>query len=334
MNVHKAKKLNENYQVFNLIAQGGMASVYYAIRKKDNLPCAIKLIKPTIVDKNVSIKRFKEEIRIHEKVKSLYVAKIYDTCFDELNQEFWISMEFVEGVTLKNKIEESGSLNEEDTVEYAKQIALGLKAIHDVNANHRDIKDTNIMITNLNEIKIVDLGIAIDDKTKRVTGEQKVVGSPHYIPGEISTYKREKSSIKIDVYSLGITIYQMLLGRVPFDGENFIEILDKHRKAPVPRIKSLKPTTSNGLINVILKALAKNPKDRYNNMLEFYNDLDTCLDENRKNEQEISFKEEKPKKIVNLLESNKWFLILIISIAIIIIIIIVIIILLYIGGSK
>ncbi|WP_033161255.1 serine/threonine-protein kinase [[Mycoplasma] collis] len=325
MLINKAVKLNEKYQIITLIAKGGMANIYYAIRKSDNLSCAIKVIKLNSPDKKNLIKRFLEEIRIHSKIKSTYVAEIYETFSDSENDEYWIAMEYVEGVTLKNKIDEAGSLPQEEVVEYAKQIALGLKSIHDHNISHRDIKDTNIMITNLNEIKIVDLGIAIDDRTKRITAEQKVVGSPHYVPGEISIYKKEKSAIKIDIYSLGISIYQMLLGRVPFEGANFIEILDKHRNNPVPRIKSLKPTTSNGLINVILKALAKNPKDRYNNMKEFYNDLNTCLEPSRWNEEEISFKEKKTKSLKNIFSSKKWLIFLIVSFFIFILLIAIII---------
>ncbi|MGZ9413887.1 serine/threonine-protein kinase [Mycoplasma sp. 480] len=321
------KKLLQNYYISNTLGKGGMSVIYLAVRKKDNFKCAIKLMNYESMS-DLSIERFKEEIRITKKVDSPYVARLIDSCFDLENKEFWIAMELVDGTILKNVIERSGTLSKEDVVNYAKQITLGIKAIHKAGIFHRDIKDTNIMVTNLNQIKIIDLGIAIDNESQRLTQENKVIGSVHYMPGEIADYK-EKGSVKIDIYSIGIVIYQMLIGCVPFSGDSHLKILAKHKEQSLPKIQNLKPTTSHGLINIIHRCLAKNPYDRYNNMNELYNDLSTCLKPERLSENIINFDQKQRKNLFEWLATRTGTIVIISVIVIILILLIITLILLF-----
>ncbi|WGI36541.1 serine/threonine-protein kinase [Mesomycoplasma lagogenitalium] len=326
-NLENNKKLNSKYKLLTQIGKGGMSVIYLAIKKDDNSKWAIKVMKSEQLDKT-GITRFKEEIRISNKVNSPYVIKIDDYCFDPGNNEFWIAMEFVDGTILKNVIERVGSLTENETVNYAKQIVLGIDAIHKAGIYHRDIKDTNIMVSNLNEIKIIDLGIAIDEDSERVTKENNVIGSVHYMAGEIAEYKK-KGSPKADIYAIGIVIYQMLIGNVPFTGDTYIKILAKHRESEIPNIKNMKPNTSNGLINVINKCLAKDPNNRYDNMEELYRDLSTCLDPKRMAENELVYKRKVKKGIADFLASKAGMITIWTIFGITLLLLIIVIILLY-----
>ncbi|UWD34465.1 serine/threonine-protein kinase [Mesomycoplasma molare] len=325
-NLGYKKKLEEKYKILNMIGGGGMSTIYLAINKANKTKCAIKFMNSNLMDEN-NIKRFAQEIRIHKKINSPYVIKLLDYCFDRENREFWIVMELIEGTILKNVIERVGSLSKEEVVNYSKQIVLGLKEIHNAGIYHRDIKDSNIMVSTLNEIKIIDLGIAIDNESERLTQENKVIGSVHYMPGEIADYK-EKGSEKIDIYSVGIVMYQMLIGSVPFTGYSHVKIISKHKYNPVPKIQVLKQTTSHGLINIINRCLAKNPDNRYRDMSELYRDLSTCLRPDRLAEKIIDYNKPEKKTFLDFWTGKMGNFILYTSLVIVLILLIIVIILL------
>ena len=210
---------------------------------------------------------------------------MYDVGED--NGNFYIVMEYIDGKTLKQLIKKRGHLTASEAVDIMCQLTDGLAPAHDSYIIHRDIKPQNIMILEDGLVKITDFGVAMALNASDLTQTNSVMGSVHYLPPEQAAGKG--STIKSDIYSLGIVLYEMLAGTMPFRGETAVEIALKHIKNPMPSIRKINPKIPQALENVILKATAKNPKNRYNNVRELYDDLKTCLDKKRANEKRIVF---------------------------------------------
>lgn len=168
------------------------------------------------------------------------------------------------------------------------QLTDGLAHAHDSYIIHRDIKPQNIMILEDGMVKITDFGIAMAINASDLTQTNSVMGSVHYLPPEQAAGKG--STIKSDIYSLGILFYEMLAGTMPFRGETAVEIALKHIKDPMPSIRKINPKVPQSVENIIFKATAKNPKNRYNNVRELHDDLKTALDKDRANEKRFVFK--------------------------------------------
>ena len=280
------QKISGRYEIKKLIGEGGMANVYLGYDSILDREVAIKVLRGDLSDDEKFIRRFKREAQSASLLSHPNIVQIYDVGEDEGN--FYIVMEYVNGKTLKQLIKRRGHLSIPEVIDITNQLTDGLSHAHDSYIIHRDIKPQNIMILDDGMIKITDFGIAMALNASELTQTNSVMGSVHYLPPEQAAGKG--STIKSDIYSLGILMYEMLAGTMPFRGETAVEIALKHIKEPMPSVRKINPKVPQSLENVILKATAKNPKNRYNDVRELYDDLKTVMDESRQNEKRITFK--------------------------------------------
>ena len=284
--IAKGQKINDRYEVKALIGEGGMANVYLGYDTILERDVAIKVLRGDLADDEKFVRRFRREAQSASLLNHPNIVQIYDVGEDDGN--FYIVMEYIPGQTLKQIIKKRKRLSIPETIDIMCQLTDGLSSAHDSYIIHRDIKPQNIMILDDGMVKITDFGIAMAVNASDLTQTNSVMGSVHYLPPEQASGRG--STIKSDIYSLGIMLYEMLAGTMPFRGETAVEIAMKHLKTPMPSIRKLRDDVPQALENIILKAAAKNPKNRYNNVRELYDDLKTCLDEQRKDEKRIVFK--------------------------------------------
>ena len=282
----KGQKINDRYEIRKLIGEGGMANVYLGYDTILERDVAIKVLRGDLADDEKFVRRFRREAQSASLLNHPNIVQIYDVGEDDGN--FYIVMEFINGLTLKQLIKKRGKLSVPEVIDIMSQLTDGLAHAHDSYIIHRDIKPQNIMILDDGMVKITDFGIAMAINASDLTQTNSVMGSVHYLPPEQASGKG--STIKSDIYSLGIMMYEMLAGVMPFRGETAVEIAMKHLKNPMPSIMKANETVPQSVENIILKATAKNPKNRYNNVRELYDDLKTCQDKSRKDEKRITFK--------------------------------------------
>ena len=282
----KGQKINDRYEIRKLIGEGGMANVYLGYDTILERDVAIKVLRGDLADDEKFVRRFRREAQSASLLNHPNIVQIYDVGEDDGN--FYIVMEYINGQTLKQLIKKRGKLSVPETIDIMSQLTDGLAHAHDSYIIHRDIKPQNIMILDDGMVKITDFGIAMAINASDLTQTNSVMGSVHYLPPEQASGKG--STIKSDIYSLGIMMYEMLAGVMPFRGETAVEIAMKHLKNPIPSVIKANDSVPQSVENIILKATAKNPKNRYNNVRELYDDLKTCQDKSRKDEKRITFK--------------------------------------------
>ena len=266
--------------------EGGMANVYLAHDKILDRDVAIKVLRGDLENNEKFIRRFQREAKSVSDLSHPNIVEMYDVGED--NGNFYIVMEYIDGQTLKQLIKKRGHLTVPEAIDIMLQLTDGLAHAHDSYIIHRDIKPQNIMILEDGMVKITDFGIAMAINASDLTQTNSVMGSVHYLPPEQAAGKG--STIKSDIYSLGILFYEMLAGTMPFRGETAVEIALKHIKDPMPSIRKINPKVPQSVENIIFKATAKNPKNRYNNVRELHDDLKTALDKDRANEKRFVFK--------------------------------------------
>ena len=306
--ITKGQKINDRYEIKKLIGEGGMANVYLGYDTILERDVAVKVLRGDLADDEKFVRRFRREAQSASLLNHPNIVQIYDVGEDDGN--FYIVMEYINGQTLKQLIKKRGKLSVPETIDIMSQLTDGLAHAHDSYIIHRDIKPQNIMILDDGMVKITDFGIAMAINASDLTQTNSVMGSVHYLPPEQASGKG--STIKSDIYSLGIMMYEMLAGVMPFRGETAVEIAMKHLKNPMPSVRKVNDSVPQSVENIILKATAKNPKNRFNNVRELYDDLKTCLDKSRKDEKRITFKypeneydEENTKVVKNLKEEIK-----------------------------
>ena len=300
--------IRDKYKLIRKIGSGGMAEIYLAHERDTGKSVAIKILHPDRKNSYADRRRFQHEIELMKKVESPYVVKIYDWEWNDNIQ--YIVMEYIDGETLKEYIQKKGKVTVDETVEYTKQIALGFDAIHRVGIVHRDIKSTNIIVTELGQVKIIDFGIAITEESERLTRTDNIIASPQYIAPEL--IEQKPPTKKSDIYSLGILMYEMLTGNVPFSGKTAYDTVRKHQTSQVPHVNKVYDYIPQSLANVIIKSTAKKPEKRYDTMYELYKDVLTCLDSSRAYEEVINLTTKKKKNFFSIMNS-KWMLVGILS---------------------
>lgn len=276
----KGQKVNDRYEIIKNIGEGGMANVYLAHDVILDRNVAIKVLRGDLANDEKFVRRFQREALSASSLSHPNIVEMYDVGED--NGTYYIVMEYVEGKTLKQLIKKRGNLTLSETIDIMLQLTDGISHAHDSYIIHRDLKPQNILIQDNGEIKITDFGIAMALNSTQLTQTNSVMGSVHYLPPEQASGKG--STIKSDIYSMGILFYELLTGSLPFKGENAVEIALKHMKEPLPSIKDKIPNIPQSVENVILKATAKNPKNRYSNAHEMHDDLLTVLNADRINE--------------------------------------------------
>ena len=279
----KGQKINDRYEIIKTIGEGGMANVYLAEDTILERKVAIKVLRGDLSNDEKFIRRFKREALSVSNLSHPNIVEVYDVGEEDGN--YYIVMEYIEGKTLKQLLQKRGALTLTEVIDIMSQLTDGLAHAHEAYIIHRDIKPQNIMIEDNGRIKITDFGIAMALNSTQLTQTNSVMGSVHYLPPEQANGKG--STVKSDIYSLGILMYELLTGSVPFKGDTAVEIALKHMKEKIPSVRKQNPTIPQSVENIILKATAKNPKNRYDSVREMYNDLQTALE--RDNEKRIVY---------------------------------------------
>ena len=283
--IMKGQKINDRYQIIKSIGEGGMANVYLAYDTILDRDVAVKVLRGDLSNDEKFVRRFQREALNASSLSHPNIVEVYDVGDD--NGQYFIVMEYIDGKNLKDLLKKRGKLTVSEVVDIMSQIADGLSVAHDSYIIHRDIKPQNIMILENGLVKITDFGIAMAMNATQLTQTNSVMGSVHYLPPEQASGKG--STLKSDIYSMGILMYELLTGVLPYRGDNAVEIALKHLKEPFPNIRDEIEDLPQSVENIILKSTAKNPKNRYNDARAMYEDLKTCLDESRVNEEKWEY---------------------------------------------
>lgn len=284
--IMRGQKISDRYQIIKSIGEGGMANVYLAYDTILDRNVAVKILRGDLSNDEKFVRRFQREALAASSLAHQNIVEVYDVGED--NGEYYIVMEYIEGKHLKNLLKKRGKLTLSEAVDIMMQITDGMSVAHDSYIIHRDIKPQNIMILENGLVKITDFGIAMAMNATQLTQTNSVMGSVHYLPPEQAS--GQGSTLQSDIYSMGIVMFELLTGELPFKGDNAVEIALKHLKEPIVDIREKIPNVQNSIVNIIKRATAKNPKNRYNDAREMYEDLKTCLDDARAMEPIISFK--------------------------------------------
>ena len=287
--IMKGQKINERYQIIKSIGEGGMANVYLAYDTILDRNVAVKILRGDLATDEKFVRRFQREALSASSLSHPNIVEVYDVGED--NGNYYIVMEYIEGKHLKELIKKRGKLTLSEVVDIMSQICEGMAVAHDSYIIHRDIKPQNIMILDSGLVKITDFGIAMALNSTQLTQTNSVMGSVHYLPPEQASGKG--STMQSDIYSMGILMYELLTGELPFRGENAVEIALKQLKEPLPDITKKLSNVPNSIVNILKRSTAKNPKNRYADAREMLNDINTAMDDKRANEPiiEYEFKE-------------------------------------------
>lgn len=281
--IMKGQKINDRYQIIKSIGEGGMANVYLAYDTILDRNVAVKVLRGDLATDEKFVRRFQREALSASSLSHPNIVEVYDVGED--NGQYYIVMEYIEGCQLKQLLKKRGRLTLSEVIDIMLQITDGLSVAHDAYIIHRDIKPQNIMILDSGLVKITDFGIAMAMNSTQLTQTNSVMGSVHYLPPEQANGKG--STLQSDIYSMGILMYELLTGELPYKGDNAVEIALKHLKEKIPSVRDKYPEIPQSVENIIIKATAKNPKNRYADARSMNEDLRTCLDDSRVNEPKI-----------------------------------------------
>lgn len=262
--------LGNRYELLEKIGEGGMAEVYKAKCHLLNRFVAIKILKSQYSDNTDFLKKFKQEASAAASLSHNNIVGIYDIGSE--NNINYIVMEYVDGKTLKQIINEKKVLKTEEAIAIAMQIARALECAHNNNIIHRDVKPHNILVTKDGIIKVTDFGIAKATSSVTITNSDRIIGSAHYFSPEQA--KGSVVDCRTDIYSLGIVMYEMVTGKVPYDAESPVSVALKHIQEKVVPPKDINEKIPESLNKLILKAIEKEPYKRYNTAKELFIDLD------------------------------------------------------------
>ena len=282
----KGSKINDRYQIIKTLGEGGMANVYLAHDEILDRNVAVKVLRGDLANDEKFVRRFQREALSASSLAHPNIVEMYDVGED--NGLYYIVMEYIEGKTLKQLLKKRGTLTLSEAIDIMLQLTDGMAHAHDSYIIHRDLKPQNIMIKDDGQIKITDFGIAMALNSTQLTQTNSVMGSVHYLPPEQASGKG--CTIKSDIYSMGIIFYELLSGSLPFRGDNAVEIALKHMRDPLPSLREENPAIPQSIENIIRKATAKNPKNRYEDARSMHEDLLTALDDDRMDEPVYQYK--------------------------------------------
>lgn len=282
----KKNIIANRYEVLSHLGKGGMADVFLGIDTILNRQVAIKVLRTEMNTDAVSILRFEREAQAAAALAHPNIVEIYDV--GDYKGHHYIVMEYVVGQTLKQVIKSRGPLLNEEAVDIMKQMCSAIAEAHSRGIIHRDIKPQNVIVKADGSIKILDFGIATAKGAMQLTQANNVMGSVHYLAPELA--KGEPSSPQSDIYALGICLYEMLAGDVPFKAEQAVQVALKHMRDPMPDIRAVNNTVPQSIENIITRATAKLPAQRYRSCDEMLRDISTCLRPDRRNEKKLILK--------------------------------------------
>lgn len=259
MDKYVGKRLDGRYEINELLGCGGMARVYSAYDIIDDRIVAIKILKDEFLGNKDFIRRFKNESKAIAVLSHPNIVKVYDVSFGDRIQ--YIVMENIDGITLKEYIDRQHTIKWRDAVHFTVQILKALQHAHEKGVVHRDIKPQNIMLLKDGTIKVTDFGIARFAKSETRTMTEKAIGSVHYISPEQA--RGDVTDEKSDVYSIGVMLYEMLTGKLPFDADNAVSIAIMQMQSDPQKLREINPEIPEGLEDITLKAMKKKAEHRY-----------------------------------------------------------------------
>jgi len=271
MDKYIGKKLDGRYEITELIGIGGMADVYKATDTVDNKTVAVKILKREYAENEEFLRRFRNESRMVAQLSHPNIVRVYDVGFSDKLQ--FMVMEYIDGITLKEYMENEKVLTWKDSVHFIIQVLRALQHAHDKGIVHRDIKPQNIMLFTDGTIKVMDFGIAKSAKEQAYTATDQAIGTVYYISPE----QARGSSVdkKSDIYSVGIMLYEMLTGQKPFDADKPVSIAVMHMNDIPKRPRAVNPDIPAGLEEIILRAIEKDPEDRYQSAADMIKDIES-----------------------------------------------------------
>ncbi|MEG1393051.1 MAG: protein kinase [Christensenellaceae bacterium] len=274
--IEKNKLLAGRYRLIEQIDSGGSAYIYKAFDERAKQIVAVKVLKPELTQNDEFVQRFKKEVQASLKLRHANIIRAYDAGLDD--GTYYIVMDLIQGKTLKHLININGPLPIKYVISVAKKLCLALEYAHVKGFVHRDIKPHNVMIDMTGEPYIADFGIAKNLSQNTITVEDNsVMGSVHYFSPEQA--RGERADKRSDIYSLGILVYEMLCGRVPFDADSSVAIALKHINEPMPNVTDIMTAVPQSVNKIIQKATQKDKHFRYKSAFNMYEDLQRCLNE-------------------------------------------------------
>ena len=284
--ITRGQMINDRYEIIRSIGEGGMANVYLALDTILDRKVAVKILRGDLAEDEKFVRRFQREAISASSLNDPNIVEVYDVGEDD--GKYFIVMEYVQGLTLKQLIKKRGSLTLPEVQDIMLQLTSAVAHAHESYIIHRDIKPQNVIILEDGRVKIMDFGIAVALNAGEFTQTNSVMGTVYYIPPEQAN--GGAATTKSDIYSLGILMYELVTGHVPFKGDNPVEVAIKHMNEPIPSICEYDPEMPQSIENIILKAAAKNPKNRYDSAWDMHEDLETALDKDRFNEPKIKYR--------------------------------------------
>lgn len=272
--------LDERYLIKETIGGGGMANVYLATDTILSRDVAIKVLRLEYANDEEFIERFDREAQAATSLSHQNIVNIFDVGEEE--HILYMAMEYVEGFTLKEYIQKHGPLEVEETLNIMQQVTSAIAHAHANDLVHRDIKPQNILIDPYGQVKVTDFGIAIALSATSLTKTNSILGSVHYLSPEQA--RGGMATKKSDIYSLGIVLFEMLTGKLPFSGQSPVSIALKHLQSNPPSVRSIHPNIPQSVENIVLQSMDKDPFHRYENVTEMHYALEHALDPNKINE--------------------------------------------------
>ena len=273
MDNYVGKRLDGRYDIQEIVGVGGMSVVYKAYDNVDDRVVAVKILKDEFLTNDDFVRRFKNESKAIALLSHPNIVKVYDVSFGEKLQ--YIVMEYVDGITLKEYIQKQGAITWNDALFFTTQILKALQHAHDKGIVHRDIKPQNIILLPNGNIKVADFGIARFSRSETRTLTDTAIGSVHYISPEQA--KGEFTDEKADIYSVGVVLYEMLAGKVPFEAESAVSVALMQLQNNAKRLTEINPDIPLGLEQICIHAMEKDPKDRYQSATEMLLDVEEVI---------------------------------------------------------
>ncbi len=273
MDNYVGKRLDGRYEIQEIVGVGGMSVVYKAYDNVDDRVVAVKILKDEFLTNDDFVRRFKNESKAIALLSHPNIVKVYDVSFGEKLQ--YIVMEYVDGITLKEYIQKQGAITWNDALFFTTQILKALQHAHDKGIVHRDIKPQNIILLPNGNIKVADFGIARFSRSETRTLTDTAIGSVHYISPEQA--KGEITDEKADIYSVGVVLYEMLAGKVPFEAESAVSVALMQLQNNAKRLTEINPDIPLGLEQICIHAMEKDPKDRYQSATEMLLDVEEVI---------------------------------------------------------
>lgn len=273
MDKYTGKRLDGRYEIHELIGTGGMAVVYRAYDTIDDRVVAIKILKDEFADNSEFIRRFKNESKAIAVLSHPNIVKVYDVSFGDRIQ--YIVMEYIDGITLKDYLSHQKDIKWQEAVHFTSQILSALNHAHSKGVIHRDIKPQNIILLQDGTIKVTDFGIARFSKSQTRTMTDKAIGSVHYIAPEQA--RGDFTDEKADIYSVGVMLYEMTTGELPFEADNAVSVAIMQLQTQPRKPRDINPDIPEGLEDITLKAMQKDPGNRYQTAQQMLDDLEKFM---------------------------------------------------------